>query len=313
MVSAMLPTATPVRGKERPRIALAPADEAILRALLRYHYLTSAQVCRLLYSPKSLTHVRERLRRLAQATIIQKTFIPTITGQPPALFSLATRGMNYLAAQGFPVPTRFRPSESQRSDLHARHTQAVNDFLISLELFLGSWPEVSSWEIVHEREVKRQPIQVAIAWGRKGEPQQERVPLLPDAWITLTYRSGKQRRVALELDRGTEEQQKWRRKVRAYLAYSETLYPAHHAPVPLTIAVVATPSHKRREVLVRWTQAELEVTGLRKRAFLFRLAHLSGSEPARTVFLAPRWYRPFDAKQLTLIPLRRQPVAGKRG
>src|SRR5437764_111043 len=120
--STMPPSARRTRGQSRSPIAITLADDAILRALLRYHYLTSVQLCRLLYSPRSLTYVRDRLRRLVDARVVQKSFIPCITGHPPATFSLARRGLTYLAEAGLAVPKRARPYAAQESFLHAKHT-----------------------------------------------------------------------------------------------------------------------------------------------------------------------------------------------
>src|SRR5690348_16258767 len=106
------------RGKSQPSFAIRRADEAILRALHRDHYLTSVQLCRLLYTPTSLTYVRDRLRPLVEAGIVQQSLIPTITGKPPAIFSLARRGFNYLAGHGLPLPGRFRPGEAQAGYLY---------------------------------------------------------------------------------------------------------------------------------------------------------------------------------------------------
>src|SRR4051812_46245251 len=113
------------------RYILIPAEEAILKATYRYHYLTAAQVTRLFYSSKSIEHVRQILRRLTTHGLLHESFIPSIRGKAPSRFSLSRKGWYTLADRGLPLPRRIdRPSEAQESYRYAKHTQAVNDVLI---------------------------------------------------------------------------------------------------------------------------------------------------------------------------------------
>src|SRR5438552_3253113 len=98
--------------KIKPKI-IGPADDLILHALYRFHYLTSSQICRLLYSPSSLGYVRSKLKALADAELVLTLFLPRPTqrGSAPSIFTLARKGLNYLDACGIDVDARFHPSE----------------------------------------------------------------------------------------------------------------------------------------------------------------------------------------------------------
>ena len=62
---------------ERIKPMSEPAKERILRALLRYFYLTAIQVGRTCgYSPRSITHVQTHLKDLADAGYILRLFLP---------------------------------------------------------------------------------------------------------------------------------------------------------------------------------------------------------------------------------------------
>src|SRR5262249_41004508 len=136
---------------------------------------------------------------------------------------------------------------------------------------------------------KKRPLAIAVEQGSKQSPQAETFTLVPDAWLTLSYQSGKRRCVALELDRGTEEQKKWRRKARAYITHYDSLFTQQYPATPLTIAVVATPSQTRCDALVRWTQAELEEMGRMNRDYHFRFKYLLPDQAASvTRMMVPR-------------------------
>src|SRR5438046_2049449 len=91
---------------------LRASDEAILRALARYSYLTSSQICRLFFSVGSLTYARSKLKRLGELGYCQRLFLPRPEqfGSAPSLWALARKGLNVLEAQGVDVPHRYRPS-----------------------------------------------------------------------------------------------------------------------------------------------------------------------------------------------------------
>src|SRR4051794_23023674 len=87
------------------------ADDPVLQMLYFYHYATAVQVTRLLYSPGYLTGVQTRLKRLADAGVLQrgpKFQTQGRGGSAPTVYSLGRLGLNSLAAQGKDVRGRFR-------------------------------------------------------------------------------------------------------------------------------------------------------------------------------------------------------------
>src|SRR5262249_41542497 len=139
-------------------------------------------------------------------------------GSAPAVFSLARKGLNHLRSLGIEVNVRFHPSEKAGlSYLFLTHTLELNDVLIAAELFCRSLPAYRLAAVLHERELKRQPVHVKDREGR-------RTAVIPDAWLDLRIREVYQVCIALELDRGTEEQKHWRRKVANLIAYATGPY-----------------------------------------------------------------------------------------
>lgn len=285
-------------------VNIVPADDRVLRALNRYHYLTAKQLCQLLYKPGSLTYVQTKLKRLADAGYCQRLFLARASqyGSTPSVYTLARRGLNHLEEQGLAPARRFRPSEqTQRGYLFMSHTLAVNDFLIAAELLCQHIPQVTLQAMLHEQILKREPVYVQDQDGKK-------LPVIPDGWLDLRInlpagRHGGSYQVCLsiEVDRGTEEQKKWRRKVQGLLIWSRGPYQERFHTSSLTVAVVATTGSKRMGDLLRWTETELQQPG-NQDADLFRFTDLSPPEvKPEDLFLNPHWYRPFGAQAMPLL------------
>lgn len=273
-------------------------DEEVLRHLHRYHYLLSRQVCRLLYSSGSLTYVQGKLKRLTDGGYCQRIWLPKRGqyGSAPAVYTLARRGINHLRAAGFEVNRRYHPSEQEaRSYLFLTHTLELNDFLISAEL-LGRWsPEFHLAAVLHERELRRHPVYVKDDQGRKSA-------VIPDAWLDLRIQGSFQVCLAVELDRGTEEQRRWRQKVANLLAYANGPYQETFETRSLTIAVLTTAGDRRLLELLRWTKAELEARKEETRGDLFLFASIpAAAMDAERVFLTSCWYQAFKHDPVALL------------
>lgn len=281
-----------------------PVQHEMLLAHGRYHYLSYAQMRRLLgYSPNSLRYLQKQYQPLVRSGLLLQIPMPRFGryGRPAVVHHLTWRGMQYLRSAGYEVWHRFHAGEiSTVGILHLQHTLAVNDFLIALAVLCRRYPVVSVAAMQHERELKRQPVAVTIADEREGRTRTVRVA--PDAWVDV--RVGRKRRpLALELDRGTEGQRAIRAKCQSLLAYAQGPYQAALGAQSLTICVLTTHSETRRDALRRWIAAELDAAGNPPGgADLFRIAHADPAtiEP-ETLFCAPLWYRPGDDTPFPLL------------
>jgi len=289
----MLLTAAP---EFHQRHSVTPPENAVLHALNRYHFLTAQQVQRLRYSGGSLTYVQSMLKRLAEQGYCQRLWLPRATqhGSAPSVFRLATNGLNFLREQGVAVNARYRPSDHNgHSYLFLNHTLALNDFLITAELLARQRPEFSLAGFLHEQDLKRQPFYVDVAGERQA--------VIPDAW--LDFRAGDLYQVclAVELDMGTEEQKKWRRKVRALTAFANGPYQEAFGTTSLTIAVVVASGERRLSELLTWTEAELRAAGEDQNASLFLFVACSPAQLSPDdLFFRPCWYQPFGQHAVAL-------------
>ncbi len=285
-----------LRGKE---VVVSAADAAMLQAVFRYYFLSSRQVCRLLYSTGSLSYVQTKLKHLTDSGLLQRIWLPRpeAHGSAPSVFTLARKGLNYLERAGVDVDRRrYRPSEQRaHTYLFLDHTLAVNDVLISAELLSRTQPRIQTARMLHERDLKRRPVYVQDDDGRS-------ICVVPDGWIDLRVRGEYQVCLALELDRGTEEQKVWRRKVRGLTAFANGPYQEIFQTKSLTVAVVATTGDRRLLQLLRWTESEL--TALRAQAqgdlFVFTAVPPSPA-PMPDLFFTRRWYQPFGEQPVSLL------------
>lgn len=279
-------------------LIISPSDDVILRALHRYYFLTSSQVCRLLYSPGSHTYVQAKLKALADRGWIQRLFLPrpAAAGSGPRVYTLARAGLNYLKDEGLDVAHRYRPAEHRvHSYLFLSHTLAVNDLLISFELLIRSRPQIRLHQLLHERDLKHRPLKVADA--------KETITVVPDAWLDLRQLRTRTC-LAVEVDQGTVEQKDWRRKVRGLVRSMGGAYQEHFEARSLIVVVLATPGSKRLAELRRWMEAELEELGARDRAQLFRLSDLKpGLCRPDELLLNHVWERPFASERSPLLTL----------
>lgn len=210
---------------------------------------------------------------------------------------------------------RFRPAEIyERSYFFLTHTLAVNDFLIAAALLEWQVPDVVLAQMRHERDLKRVPARVTLGpaptmAAGSGAPQQhqmhqQQVAVIPDGWLDFHIKRVARLCVALELDRGTEEEHAFTRKVRALLAYAAGPYQTAFGTDSLTIAFATTAGTRRAERIRVWCEQVLRSLQQEHEADLFYVTSLpEGELDPQTVFLAPIWSRPFATDRVPLIEL----------
>jgi hypothetical protein len=288
------------------------ADRAILLALSRYHYLTAAQVTRLLYPNlhDENRYSQRRLRNLAEAGyVLRIRDLPTPRyGSAPLVFTLARRGRQLLAAWGIEAHSYYRPSEEikkARNNPFMEHTLAAIDVLVAADSLCREYP-VACPRLLTERALKAARVYVDLPIADDQLGRTRRTAVIPDAWFQLSVIGRPPYSIALELDRATEEKKAWRRKVQALALWMEGPYRKSFEADNLTIAVV-TPHELRRDALRTWTLHELEQQGTRELAdyFMFTAASPVSSTPAE-FFFGGVWHLPNEDQAVSLLPVPAQ-------
>ena len=226
------------------------ADRSILLALGRFHYLTAAQASRLLYPNLNDDHryMQRRLKRLVDNDyVLRLRALPMPRyGQAPHVFTLGRKGRTYLQQLGFPVEPYFRPSEERRATENSpfmTHRLAAIDVMIAADRLCAENPSITCPRMLSERELKRNALRVQVPSVAGGEVRD--VAVIPDAWFQLSYRNRSPYSIALELDRGTEDQKVWRQKVAAYVVWATGPYMEAFETDNVTVAVVCPDEQAR--------------------------------------------------------------------
>lgn len=271
----------------------------ILHAIGRYHMLSANQVVRVLrFSPRSITHIYEQLKRLTSQGYLKSG--QSQTKGVPAVWLLSQKGRAVLAKEG--IATEERVHHLPPFSLHLAHRIAVTDVLIGFDEFATNRDGFHVLDMQHEAQLSRRPIKLKLSDGKD-------FAYAPDAWIHLQGRNGRKAAFLLELDRGTEEQRIWRRKIDALLsltAGSPSTYEKTFGVPYFRVLVLVTPGYQdinvRASTLLHWT--ELELTKLGKKnwsRYFFVSAATPAVETADTLLASPSFVTPGETTARNLL------------
>jgi len=285
--------------KKKPFV-VTPVHDLLLHDLNTLQRATAEQLTRLNYKMGMLTTVKQRLKDLSDNKYVLPLSHPSI--RLPYMYALDRKGLNHLAAQGIDVREYFRPSseeDSAKNFLFREHMLAISDLLIQSLLFEKTEQSYRISSMLHERVFKNQPIK---ATDTRSNRQETRT-IVPDAYLAFVYTrpDGKEETIPVmwELDRGTEDQKFFRKRIRAYIVFLKsrafkTLFNIEN----ITIAFATTKDHSRIKQMREWTRKEMAATNepswLSQLFLLTALPENMAEIEPRQLFLDPVWYLPSD-------------------
>jgi hypothetical protein len=274
-------------------------SETLLIGLYHLHLASAEQLCRLHYSKGTLKAVKAKLRTLCEHGYVQIDELPTKRVRSPYHYLLDTKGVTYLKEIGMDVEKAFRGSkEVHTSSLFVSHTLELNDIIISAALLKRASPTHWLESFIHERELKRNPY--------KASWQDGRFTLIPDAFLIfrMIVPDGRQRRlpIVIEHDRGSEEQQYFRRRIRAYLMMLRNeCYKELFGVGGITIAFTTSASVERLKKMREWTAKELEETGEMQYRNLFYFTLIQNPIDPYQVWVNTTWLPVYETKPVSLL------------
>ena len=190
-------------------------------------------------------------------------------------------------AIGLDTDVSFRASkEVSESYLHLKHALELNDVLIAaLRLKAVTSDKYYLSRYIHERTFKRSPYKLTQA-GHS-------ISLIPDGFIDVRQRRPNMPDMNLNLliehDRGTEQQEHFRRRIRAYSTF---LSSGGHKQLlgieRVAVAFTTFVGSKRIKQMREWTKAELATEPNLAPMFLF--ADLPKPLEPRNLLFERRWY-----------------------
>jgi hypothetical protein len=193
---------------------LTDRDQAIIRAVHDFRLLRQDQLARLFFSSRSTA--QRVLQRLYQHRYLNRHFLPVYAGRGPTLYTLDQRGVERLRlTDGLDTVKRYAANDL-KSDFLA-HLAAINDVRIAVTLAAqDAGYELVRWLSDYDLKADYDRVQIAGAGGRR-----QSVSLIPDSYFTLKTPRG-YANCFLEMDMGSMALERFKNKVRAYIAYYQS-------------------------------------------------------------------------------------------
>jgi hypothetical protein len=119
-----------IQAKKRKKpIILTKGIERLLRAVHFYRFMSAKDLCRLLYSPRSLSYMREILANLTASNYLYRFELPHISrGNTEKIYTLASKGRDFMANEmGLPVDWWYRPYKVK----HLSYGQVQHNLLLT--------------------------------------------------------------------------------------------------------------------------------------------------------------------------------------
>lgn len=271
---------------------ITPVHDRLLRGsidmpvgLYHLHLATAEQLTRLYYSPKSIKWVQANLKALADNGFVLADASPKkhhnshIYFTPRYYYTLGAKSVHYLQAAGLDVSESYRASrEIDKHALFVEHTLEVNDLLIAASLLRrlgGRWTLAG---FVHERALRQ--------WAHRTR----NFTIIPDAFLRFTDGIHRSQPFLLEHDRGTEEQQHFRRRISAYADYLQ------QEQIPVLFSTFQGP--QRLVQMREWTHKELAGS---EAANWFRFANLQPPLDPLAIWIMPCWFTVQDQQPIALL------------
>jgi hypothetical protein len=277
----MPPVAAPLKRLSRPAVLpafrLTPRDVAIVAAVSRYRFLTSAQIARL--DGGSHVQVLRRLNGLwahgfLDRPLHQHAYLAgwSDEGNKPLAYALGTRGAKLLKEHGLALSDKldWTQKNNRVGALHLAHTLETASAM--LEFAAGA--EAAGLRLIDHHEILAlmpektralaNPFRIRVTVMLPGKPKPHVIGVCPDRLFSIAH-GDLRRNYALELDRGHESinakslaKSSFRRKL---LGYFHAWRQKRHTEVwgfqSFRVLTVA-PSEKRIATMIA---AQNELTG----------------------------------------------------
>ncbi len=197
-----------------PPMRMTARDVQILEAVYHYRTLSQAQIRRFVFTGLSPTTAQRRLFLLYHNAYLERQFLPSIGGivTSPMLYLLDRRGGEYLVQQAGYDEIRWKPSDNRVGYEYLEHLLAINTFRIEITLACQSAGlPLHPW--LDDTTLKQDYDRVPLPGSTRP------VAVIPDGYFAIQLNTGINH-FFLELDRGTMDSGRFKRKVQAYQAYA---------------------------------------------------------------------------------------------
>jgi hypothetical protein len=240
-------------------LILSERDMAIVRAIAQNRFMRPEDVVYSLPQPPSLSQTRRILSALAggedfcDRQILYRFHITTCTkGTKPRVYAIGAKGWELLAQEGY-----YRPYKLRRLSFgHLWHALTLTRFVCAAEYYCRTHNRYYLSQKKLSYELAREPQTVIF----EAEEHTTTVKVVPDAFLCFERPDGEKFPVLVEIDRGTEYQDRFKDHVRARLKLilSGTFARVFQTPaVVVAYATAGEPPESRKTrctTMQRWTE-----------------------------------------------------------
>ena len=286
----------------RECIDVTGTDVAILGLIQRFPFISTLQLMRL-RGVRHLPTMQAKMKELVQKGLLVRRRLPNAAHPASSefLYHISTLGRSLLDVDS---DTRSRSGEIAEGFIHLNHAHTLNDVLISAYLLPSAAPGIILSAFRSDlHELKSNPITVSYECAfPTGGTGKETTTIIPDAWLDFRLDGTDKRRVyVVELDMGSMDNMRLRRKMRAYyhLGVSDEYF--HTFSTNLICVVYIALSEKRRDLLRSLCEQELQLQGLEEEYNLFRFGVMPASADSIKLWCSPTYYRPYSSAALRLL------------
>jgi hypothetical protein len=276
--------------------------------------MTALDVCYLLFSPGSLTHVRDILKVLCgggdcidNQYLFRFPLTQFTSGKTEKIFTLGSRGREFLVSElGVPVEWYFRPSHIKHlSHGLIVHHLTLTRFLVAARVWVKSRPAVAIPKLAISYEIERSPGMVEVVKSGKRVS----VKVIPDAWLLFeNIKANVRTPVLLEIDRGSSYREKFKEHVRSRIEFVKSgAYQKMFGGRGCVIAYATTgelPEYRetRLTAMCDWTMQVLFDMGIADWASILRFSSVVRKEMFEApLFMGRIWRRPDSDSPLRLL------------
>lgn len=316
-----MPVKSKTAAKKKPFLFGLHHDNILKRAIFPYHLVTPQQVTQLLYSKGTIQTVKGYLTDMYREKLVQRIVLATQIGKRPYAYFLGLKARKILKDEGVTIDTSFELEELQsRSYGWIMHLLELNSFLIAAATLEKSIPAIQLTDWLHDFTLARNPPAAVKRDGTVAEVKPDGFLHFVHTLILAGQEKTRHYRFLVELDRGSESEEKFRKKIRDYWIISEhgELHKRFQAKPTNRFIVIfpTTAGEKRVELMRHYARTELKAlkADIREDSYaniMFQFASIpplmSEQPEQQALFCAPIWTPPYheSAQKTTLIELPR--------
>lgn len=231
-------------------------DLDILVAIYRFRFLTRQLVEWSFFSrddghfDRRSSLAARRLQGLYECGYVERLVLPALpgTGRTPTVYALSSRGADEVASRlGVDrASLDWRPKHNRATAFFMEHTLAIARLWASLKAALRG-TDISLGEWIGEGELRRRGTRV---WDY---PSGRWLPVRPDGYLELSWPDDEVLACFVEVDMGTETNDRFVRKMRAYEIYRREEFKRDY-DLSKFVVLVVTSGAKRLANLRRATR-----------------------------------------------------------